>query len=232
MAVSRQGLRRASVPAPRWPPRSSLGRRESSPSRCEPGGSRVEGEGEGLRHQFVGPPDVGLRVGARTHIDRRAELDAHPLPVPLRRDPNGPAREGRQIADQGRVGTALNASDPKILPVIYAAKAWPGDRDVPLMLQSAVESARLADSTAAPRWRRSPPPGFVHPCEPALLTARPPDPASCTKSSMTISGFLPASRASARRSEAAAARASAIGSRPPLTLRGKPAPNRSETPTL
>jgi hypothetical protein len=56
-----------------------------------PGGSRVEGEG--LRHQFVGPP--GLRVGARTHIDRRAELDAHPLPVPLRPDPNGPAREGR-----------------------------------------------------------------------------------------------------------------------------------------
>ena len=36
------------------------------------GGSRVEGEG--LRHQFVRPLEVGLGVGARAHIDRLLEL--------------------------------------------------------------------------------------------------------------------------------------------------------------
>ena len=36
-----------------------------------PGGSRVEGEG--LRHQFVRPLEVGLGVRARAHIDRQVE---------------------------------------------------------------------------------------------------------------------------------------------------------------
>ena len=47
---------------------------EQNPSLCgmSPGGSRVEGEG--LRHQFVRPLEVGLGVRARAHIDRIVEL--------------------------------------------------------------------------------------------------------------------------------------------------------------
>ena len=46
----------------------------------------------------------------------------------------------------------------------------------------------------------TPPAGFVRPCEPALVAARP---AGCTKWSMTASALLSASWASARRSGAA-----------------------------